>query len=183
MTNGQVDPTVYANMVATQQKEKVLSAIKDLIDEERTIENVKFQLTGKKQYKVKENGEIKTKEVFYHEPLLNDYGVNKVIADFRANLNPNVVLSYFEKDEIKSWCDTYYTNVIFELARNMVAYDIQTKENHAKIRHILNINFRAVLGRALKGMTILTALKNISVSEIREMPKEKVSLISGVFKR
>jgi len=174
----------YQHILSQQAKEVVVSAIKDLVNADEIVKNLKFQLSGKKTIKVQQkDGTILLQQMVYHEPLMNDLGTNKVLADFRSYINPNVILSYFEKEEIQQYSRAYFTNVIFELARNMVAYDILSKENHAKIRNIMNVNFRSVLGRALNGMTLLTALKNIQVQEIRQFDQDDRSPGQRVFKK
>jgi hypothetical protein len=169
---GEIDPTVYANMMANESKEKVLSAIKDLVNADQIVEDIRFQLSGIKQVKIHENGQLVVKKIKYHEALMNEYGINKVISDFRAFINPNVILSYLERDDIKARSRSYYTNVSFELARNMMNYDIRTKENHAKVRTILGTNFHAALSRAYNGLTLITTLKNIQVQEVRNLDNE-----------
>lgn len=182
--SAKVNPTVYANMMANEAKHQVLSAIKDLVNADQIVEDIRFQLSGIKQMKVPENGQIVVKKIKYHEPLMNEYGINKVISDFRAYINPNVVLSYLEKNDILARSRAYFTNIAFELARNLVNYDIKSKENHAKIRTILGTNFHAALSRAYNGLTLQTAMKNISVQEIRNMDPERTGInLGGVFKK
>lgn len=179
-----IDPSVYSNMVANVQKEQVISAIKDLVNADQIVSDIRFQLTGKKQIRVNENGIEKVKEVYYHGPLINDIGANKLLADFRSYINPNVVLTYFKEQDIMARSKAYYTNMSFELARNMKYYDIKDKNDHAKIRTIMGTNFHAALWRSYKGMTLLTSLKNISVSEVRDMnTKEDGNILRGVFRK
>lgn len=178
------DKRIYLNMMANEQKSNMLSSIKDLVNADDIVSEVRFQLTGKKQVK-HINPETKAPEIVevrYHAPLVNDYGANKLIADFRAYINPNVVLSYLEKNDIRARSRSYFTNIVFELARNMVNYGIYSTENHAKIRTILGTNFHAALSRAYNGLTILTALKNISVQEVRQLEPEQAA-IKKVFSR
>ena len=181
----QQDNLMYSNYMASAQKERVLSAIKELVNADSVVNDVKFQLTGKKQITIEKDGEGVIQEVVYHAPLINDYGVNKIIADLRSYIQSNVVLGYMEKDAIHRRSRAYYTNVCFELARNIVKYGVMSKENHAKIRTILDTNFYSALSRAYNGMTLLTALKNISVSEIRQIDQPEVAGkgLMGVLKR
>ena len=165
---------IYSNMMADQgSKDRVLSAIKDLVNASETVECIKFQLTGKKTVKRNINGKLILDLIKYHEPLINDLGANKLLADFESYVNPNVVLSYFERHEINRRSRVYYTNIGFELARNMLKYKIYSRENHAKIRSIMHTNFHAAIARAYNGMTLLNALKNITVSEVRDLNENK----------
>jgi len=178
------DQQMYSNMIATQSKEQVLSAIKELVNADSIVKDIRFQLTGKKEVRVKEAGEIVLKEIRYHEPLLNDLGASKVLADFRSYINSNVVLTYLREEDIQARSQVYFTNITFELARNMITYGVLTKENHAKIRTIMSTNFHSALWRSYNGMTLLTSLKNISVSEIRDIGQDQKSGgLSGVFRK
>lgn len=184
MAQQQVDPTVYANMIATQQKEQIISAIKELVNADRIVNDIRFQLTGKKQVTVEVDGKVKIQEVVYHDPLINDKGANKILADFRSYINPNVVLTYLKEKDIVARSRSYYTNVTFELARNMKSYEINNKDNHAKIRTIMGTNFHTALWRSYNGMTLLTSLKNISVSEVRSMDLDQGNKgLTGVFRK
>lgn len=179
-----IDPTVYANMVATAQKEQVISAIKDLVNADQIVSDIRFQLTGKKQHRIEKDGKVEIITVEYHEPLINDVGANKILADLRSYINPNVVLTYLKDKDIERRSYVYYTNISFELARNMQTYEIITKERHATIRTIMATNFHTALWRSYNGMTLLTSLKNISVSEVRDLNQEQQNKgFSGVFKR
>lgn len=182
---GNIDPTVYANMVATQQKEQVISAIKDLVNADQIVSDIRFQLTGKKQHRVDlPDGSTKIVQTEYHQPLINDLGANKLLADFRSYINPNVVLTYLKEKDILARSRSYYTNISFELARNMKTYEVLTKENHAKIRTIMSTNFHTALWRSYNGMTLLTSLKNISVNEIRDLNQDpRNSGLGGVFRK
>lgn len=175
---------MYSNYVMGDNKERVMSAVKELVNSDDIVENIRFQLTGTKKYKVqKPDGTIMFQVLKYHEPLMNDYGVNKVLTDVRGYIQSNVILGYLKEDEIKRRSKAYFTNIVFELSRNMLNYGIYSKENHAKIRGILSTNFHTVLSRAYNGLTILTALKNINVVEQRDMNKEDKQGKFGVFNR
>lgn len=158
----------------TSRKNEVLSALKELVNADEIIENIKFQLSGKKIVTVMDaKGQEQRIERIYHKPLMNDEGISNTVADFRSYVNANVILSYYEQGEIEKWGYVYFSNTIFHLARNIRKYDINSRENHAKIRNILHVNFRAVMGRAIKGMTLLTSLKNIDVQEVRQFAEQK----------
>lgn len=167
----------------TGQKNQVLSALKELVNADEIVENVRYQLSGKKIVKFYEGNEEKTMIREYHKPLMNDEGISDTVADFRAFINSNMILSWYEQKEIDKWSYVYFTNVIFNLARNMHKYDVKTRENHAKIRMILHSNFRSVMGRAMRGMTLLTALKNIETHEVRNFEQERNPSLFGIFNR
>lgn len=184
MTDQQVSPLVYRNMMADQSKERVISAIKDIVSADEIVEKVRFRFTGKKKVQTfnEKTGKPEVHWVQYHQPLMNDYGCDQVISDFETFINTNIVLSYLEKDDIQKRSEAYFTNIIFELARNMINYGIFTKERHAKIRTILGQNFHSALKRSYNGMTILNALKNISVNEVRNLEADPLrSRIQNIF--
>jgi hypothetical protein len=156
----------------TSRKNEVLGALKELVNADEIVDNVRFQLSGKKYITMLVDGQEKRVEKKYHEPLMNDLGVSSCISDFRSFINSNMILSFYEPEDIQKWSYVYYTNVIFDLARNMRNYEVMTRENHAKVRMILHSNFRSVMGRALRGMTLLTALKNIDVHEVRDFNQQ-----------
>ena len=165
------------------QKNQVLSALKEIIDADQIVETVRFQLSGQKTIITIENDQEVTKIKKFHEPLMNDIGISDTISDFRAFINSNMILSYYENDEIAKWSYIYFTNIIFNLARNMHRYQVNTRENHAKIRMILHSNFRSVIGRAMRGMTLLTALKNIDVHEVRNFEQDAKPSLLNMFRR
>ena len=174
-------PMGYTSMAS--QKNQVLSALKEIINADEIVETVRFQLSGKKVMTTIEDNKEVTKVKVFHNPLMNDAGISDTISDFRAFINSNMILSWYESEEIQKWCYTYFTNIIFNLARNMHKYDIKTRENHAKIRMILHSNFRSVMGRAMRGMTLLTSLKNIDVHEVRNFEQDQRPSLLGMFKR
>lgn len=180
----EIDNATYYNMVASSQKEQVMSAIKDLVNADNIVKDIRFQLTGKKQIKVQDGSKVSIQEIVYHEPLLNDLGANKLLSDFRSYINPNVILTYLKEKDIQARSRAYYTNITFELARNMINYGITSKDDHAKIRTIMATNFHTALWRSYNGMTVLTSLKNISVSEVRDLNQEQNKTgFSGVFRK
>lgn len=176
-------PMMMGFQSMTSRKNEVLSALRELVNADEIVDNVRFQLSGKKYVTIFEDGQEKRIEKKYHEPLMNDLGISSTISDFRAFINSNMILSWYEAEEITKWGYVYYTNIIFDLARNMRRYDVKSRESHAKIRMILHSNFRSVMGRAMRGMTLLTALKNIDVHEVRDFNQQEKPGLLGMFGR
>lgn len=177
------NPLVAGNMRAESSRDQVLSALKELTNEEEIVKSVKFDLSGVKEI-VKPDGSREM--VRYHDPLLNDYGINQVIASFRSSIGKNVTLSCFTRDEIITRCEIFDRNNTFELARNMVPYGIRDSSNLLKIKNILSLNFAAQLNRALNGLTLIKTLENTQIQENRIFANEEKrpgigASIRGVF--
>lgn len=158
-------PQVYGSMMAQNNKEAVLSALKEITNEESTIKDVKFILSGIKEVNL--NNQIH--KVKMHEPLLNDYGVSQVIAYMYGYLSKNVTLSCLTPQYINTKHRQFWTNIGCELGANWVSYGIKNKSAHAQIRGILTQHIYSQLTRALNGFTLIKAVENTNVNENRNM--------------
>lgn len=183
LENEEIDNSHYMGMMGggVSNREKMSSLI-ELTNESETIEELRFILSGKKVFidpKTRKKVEIK-----FEEALLTDEGANKIIKYFKAYLNKNITTSWFEDKEIKMRCSQFHTHLVFELARNWIAYGIRSRTEHNQIVSLLGNHLRAVFNRSLKGLTLIKSLENTHVQELRNFQdKTQENGLSNVFRR
>lgn len=182
MNQQQVDPRVLANMVAsTTRKEELMSSINSIVDESKHLKELTFRLKGY-EYKTINN---KVQKVQYHKPMLSESGADEIISYYSGILTKNVILSWFKENQINILCKQFDYGLLDELTVNINNYGISSGENLQKIWRLISVNHQAVLNRAFKGLTLITALKNIAVHEVRRLdePNEQTKGIARVFRK
>lgn len=183
-TPGEIDPSAshYMGMMGGNSQRERMSQLIELTNETETIEEIRFILTGKKVY-IDPTTQKKV-EIQIDQPLLTPDGSQRIIKYFKAYLNKNITLSWFDDKEIKMRCSQFHTHMTFELARNWISYGINSRTEHNQIVSLLGNHLRAVFNRSLKGLTLIKSLENTHVSELRNFQdQQKESGISGLFRR
>lgn len=172
----EISSQTYANMMKSAgNKEQIASAINSIVDEKEHIEEMRFRLTG---YKFKRVNEKVIREQI-NDGLVNESGAQQIISYYSGFLAKNIILSCFDEKMINIICKQFDRGLLDELTVNILNYGIYDGENLRKIWRLLSVNHQAVLNRSLKALTLINALENISVSEVRELNPQQVQQKQG----
>lgn len=175
------NPSHYMGMMQGGNVRERMSQLIELTNENETIEEIRFILTGKKIYF--DPATQKKVEVVVEKPLLTDEGSQKIIKYFKAYLNKNITLSWFDDKEIKLRCSQFHTHMTFELSRNWIAYGINSRTEHNQIVSMLGNHLRAAFNRSFKGLTLIKSLENTNVQELRNFQDNEQKLSLNPFRR
>jgi len=122
-----------------QNQQTVQAALLEQLNPNRVIEEIKRTLKGQT---IDEEGKI----IQEGEPLMNDFGIGRIISLLRSVVNINTTISALEENQIKSIAINLMDNVIDDLTLNWRVYGIKNESDRDTVHNIiLNMVYPALM--------------------------------------